>query len=113
MNVHTHNVQIVNDAMGNPLVAILPYTDYVHLLQEHNKPEPTVPHEVVGFVIVDGLSPLQAWRKYLNITQNEVAQRLGISQPAYVKYEKAEHLKPNIKEKVARALKLDPIQLDF
>ncbi|WP_439241288.1 helix-turn-helix domain-containing protein [Lonepinella sp. BR2474] len=113
MNVHTHNVQIVNDTMGNPLVAILPYTDYVDLLQENKKPEPTVPHEVVGLVVVDGLSPLQAWRKYLNITQSEVARRLGISQPAYAKYEKAKQLKSAIKEKVAKALKLAPIQLDF
>jgi transcriptional regulator with XRE-family HTH domain len=33
--------------------------------------------------IVDGATPIRAWREHLNLTQEEVAKRMGISQPAF------------------------------
>lgn len=81
MNAPT-DVQIINDADGNPAFVVIPYAQYVA-----QKIEPDlIPHEVVGR-IVDGATPIRAWREHLNLTQDEVAKRMGISQPAFAQQE--------------------------
>jgi len=45
-----------------------------------------IPHEVV-IRITDGALPVQAWREYLNLTQDEVAERMGVSQSAFAELE--------------------------
>lgn len=42
--------------------------------------EGTVPGEVVHLMIVDGLSPLAAWRKYRGLSQAALARKAGLSQ---------------------------------
>lgn len=42
--------------------------------------EGTVPGEVVHFTIVDGLTPLGAWRRYRGLSQAAVAAKAGLSQ---------------------------------
>ena len=37
---------------------------------------------------------IKAFREHLNYTQQEISDYLGISQPAYVKYEKGETVVP-------------------
>lgn len=49
--------------------------------------EVVLPHEVVKMSTIGGLSLIRAWREYLGLTQDEVARRIGISQPAYAKIE--------------------------
>lgn len=49
--------------------------------------EVTLPHEVVKMSTLGGLSLIRAWREHLGLTQEEVARRMGISQPAYAKLE--------------------------
>lgn len=46
-----------------------------------------IPHEVVS-LIVDGEPPVRAWREHLNLTQDEVAKRMGISQPAFAQQDR-------------------------
>jgi len=41
-----------------------------------------VPHEVMRLHVVDGLTLRRAWRESLGLTQAEVAERMGITQPA-------------------------------
>ena len=41
-----------------------------------------LPFEVRRMIIVEGMSSLKAWVFYRNITQVEIADKLGISQPA-------------------------------
>jgi len=36
---------------------------------------------------IGGLSLIRAWREHLGLTQEEVARRMGITQPAYAKIE--------------------------
>ena len=55
-------------------------------LESAGQVEPTIPHAVVSSV-VDGLSPVRAWREYLKFTQLEVADKLGVSQSAYAQME--------------------------
>ncbi|RKP50950.1 helix-turn-helix domain-containing protein [Trinickia fusca] len=71
-----------------------------------------IPHEVVSRT-VDGATPLRAWREHLDLTQAEVAERLGISQSAYAQQENSERLRKSSREKIAAALGITAAQLDF
>jgi DNA-binding XRE family transcriptional regulator len=42
--------------------------------------EATVPGEVVHSMIVDGMSPIAAWRKYRGLSQAALAKKAGLSQ---------------------------------
>lgn len=60
------------------------------MIAEPRVPEgDAVPHEVVRLTVVDGLTLRRAWREYLGLTQAEVAERMGITQPALSQLEAA------------------------
>ncbi len=107
MNAPT-NIQILKGADGNPAFAVIPYGDYLELTK---RSEPTIPNEVVGKVINQEMTPVRAWREYLGLTQAEVAQRLGVSQSAYAQQEAKEHVRKTTRDKIARALRIEPAQL--
>ena len=107
MNAPT-DVQIINDAEGNPAFVVIPYAQYVA-----QKIEPDlIPHEVVSR-IVDGSTPIRAWREHLNLTQEEVAQRLGISQSAFAQQEAVNKPRRTTREKIAKAFGINPGQLEL
>ncbi|TWC71720.1 helix-turn-helix domain-containing protein [Herbaspirillum sp. SJZ099] len=108
MNAST-NVQMINGPDGKPAFVVLPYDEYVRLYQKEKN---LIPNEVIG-ATVEGATPLRAWREHLKLTQAEVAQRLGISQPAYAKQENSETLRPATIAKIAAALGITSEQLDF
>lgn len=105
------NIQILKDPAGHPAFAVIPYAEYLSLSGQQSKP--TIPNEVVGKVVLDGVSPLRAWREYLGLTQAEVAQRLGISQPAYAVQENSEKLRKTSRARIAQALGVAFEQIDF
>lgn len=74
--------------------------------------EALIPHEVVGLWLKDSISLIAAWRKYKKLSQQELADRLGISQPAMAQIENP-GAKPQRKtlQKVAAALGLSVEQL--
>jgi DNA-binding XRE family transcriptional regulator len=78
---------------------VIPYTQYV---AQNLSNSDLTPNEVVSR-IVDGVSPIRAWRGYLHLTQGEVANRLGISQPAYAQQETVAKPRRAIREKIAAA----------
>ena len=102
------NVQILKDAEGKPAFAVIPYSDYLRLPQRR---EPTIPNDVVGKVVNEEMTPVRAWREHLGLTQADVAQRLGISQSAYAQQEAKESVRKSTREKIARALGIEPEQL--
>jgi DNA-binding XRE family transcriptional regulator len=75
---------------GTPAFAVIPYAEYLRLV-EHTGGRPdeevTLPHEVVKMSTLGGMSLLRAWREHLELTQEEVARRMGITQPAYARIE--------------------------
>ena len=71
-----------------------------------------IPHEVVSR-IVDGATPIRAWREYLELTQEQVAGRLGISQPAYAQQESVARPRKLTRERIAQAFGIRPDQLDI
>lgn len=108
MNTPT-NVQIINGADGRPAFVVLPYADYIA-----SRPrDDLVPNEVVGYMVKEGMTAIAAWRKHLDLTQAEVAQRLGISQSAYAQQETAERPRKATREKIAQALGIPAQSLDL
>ena len=88
------NVQIIAKN-GKPEWAVIPFQDYKKIqealedaedikeIEEHLKAisegnEITVPGEVT-FAILDGTSPIRAWREYRQIKMNELSEKVGIS----------------------------------
>ncbi|CAH0207767.1 transcriptional regulator with XRE-family HTH domain [Pseudomonas frederiksbergensis] len=71
-----------------------------------------IPHEVVSH-IVDGAPPVRAWREHLNLTQDEVARRMGISQPAFAQQETVAKPRKATREKIAAAFGITANQLEL
>ena len=75
---------------GKPAFAVVPYAEYLRLMKyADGRPdeEVTLPHEVVKMSTLGGMSLIRAWREYQGLTQEEVARRMGITQPAYARIE--------------------------
>lgn len=109
MNAPT-NIQTINGPDGKPAYVVIPYADYV---EQYARDKDLVPHEVARRVLVDDVPPLRAWREYLGLTQAEVAERLGISQPAYAQQEGKPSIRKSTRDKIAAALGITVAQLDF
>ncbi|WP_055129000.1 helix-turn-helix domain-containing protein [Pseudomonas mediterranea] len=107
MNVPT-DIQIINDAEGNPEFVVIPYAQYV---AQKLEPE-LIPHEVASR-IVDGATLIRAWREHLNLTQDDVARRLGISQPAFAQQESVAKPRRATREKIAAAFGIHADQLEL
>jgi len=108
MNAPT-KVQIINGADGRPAFVVLPYADYI-ASRPH---EDLVPNDVVGYMVKEGLTAIAAWRKHLDLTQAQVAERLGITQSAYSQQEAAERPRKATRERIAAALGIPAQSLDL
>ncbi|OGO17255.1 MAG: XRE family transcriptional regulator [Chloroflexi bacterium RBG_16_48_8] len=89
------NVQIINKN-GRPEWAIIPYDEYIRLKEEAEmlqdvadfdaakealeQGEELIPSEVT-FAILDGENPIRIWRNFRALTQQELADKAGISKP--------------------------------
>ncbi|MFH1077604.1 MAG: helix-turn-helix transcriptional regulator [Pseudomonadota bacterium] len=88
------NVQII-EKNGKPEWAVIPFSEYkkfqealedaedIKDIEKNFKAiqegkEITVPGEVT-FAILDGISPIRAWREHKKIKMNELAKKVGIS----------------------------------
>ncbi len=105
------DVQIIQQA-GQPAFAVLPYAQYLELVGAGDDDSTYIPHEVVGLCIEKELSLIAAWRVYKKFTQSELAERMGVSQPALAQIEKlgARPQKRTL-EKAAAALGVSVAQL--
>ena len=103
------NVQIIKGPDGQPAFVVIPYDEY---LAQANAGHGLIPHDVVSRT-VDGATPVRAWREHLGLTQAELANRLGISQPAYAQQENSKRLRKSSRQKIANALGIVDEQLDF
>ena len=89
------NIQVI-ERNGNPEWAIIPYKDYLRLVEEAEmlndvldydmaieavkQGEELVPGEV-AYAILDGESPIRVWREYRGYTQQQLSEAAGISKP--------------------------------
>ncbi|GAB1669035.1 helix-turn-helix transcriptional regulator [Mannheimia haemolytica] len=106
------NIQYLNNEEGKPAFAVLPIAT-LEWLNIKTAIETGIPSAVAGIALDNNYSALRAWREYLGLTQEEVAQRLGISQSAYSQHENAKNLRKTTRIKIAYALGLNEEQLDF
>ena len=96
---------------GIPVAVVIPYNDYLAYVYPELA-EPLTPHEVVKKYFGEGKSLIQAWREYLNLTQEDVAGRLGIKQSSYQQMEKkTARPRPATLKKIAAAFDIDPALL--
>ena len=82
---------------GKPEWAVLPYEEYLHLVEQSEMLEDIrdydaakaaiergedelIPSEVV-FAILDGENPIKVWREFRDLTQQQLAEAVGISKP--------------------------------
>lgn len=72
---------------GKPAFAVIPYEEFLQLYPQL-KEEKTIPHEVVRKIIKQDVSRIRAWREYLGLTQEELANRLNITQAALSQFQK-------------------------
>ena len=85
MKAHTA-VQIIKQD-DKPMFAVIPYEQYLTLIQSADE-DVYLPNEVVGLQIEKGLSLIAAWRHYKSLSQLQLADLMGISQPAIAQIEK-------------------------
>jgi DNA-binding XRE family transcriptional regulator len=78
MIAHT-KPQIINDEKGQPAFAVVPYAEYMALLDDEDS-RITLPHEVVKYIAVKGYSPLKSWRLFRGYSQEVMAEKLNVSQ---------------------------------
>ena len=112
----THIDHQIIEHNGKPLFVIVPYEEYKKLTEdkhiESEDKEVTFPHEVVEKSIIEDKGLIRAWREYKNISQEEMANRMGITQAAYSQMEKPKaRLRIKTLEKIAAALEVDIEQL--
>jgi DNA-binding XRE family transcriptional regulator len=97
---------------GEATHAVVPYAQFMDLLKLAQN-EPTIPHEVVS-MIVDGVSPVRAWREHLKISQQDMADRLSVTQPTYQAKEKlGANFRKKTSEQLAEALGITLEQLNI
>lgn len=108
-----NNLQYIRDEQGKPLYVILPIAEFEKLanvdeygfqIEDEDNDEweeipyekadndnAVIPFEVVNIKIEQQVNLLGAWRIYRNLSQQEVAERLGISQAAISQMEQADN----------------------
>lgn len=96
------NIQFLTDENGNRQSAVIPIELFNKLMEsadidELYEPIPfapgandgeTIPHEVVGIQMKKGVTLQAAWRLYRGLSQDDVAEALGISQAGVANMEK-------------------------
>jgi len=73
----------------------------------------TIPNEVVGAMVKMDKTPLQAWREYLQLSEQELALRSGISEMQLVEMEKQPSINKSRLKSIAAELGLNVEQLNI
>jgi len=89
------SVQVI-EKDGKPEWAVIPYEEYERLMEEAEmlqdvraydeakkaiaEGEELIPSEVT-YAILDGLNPVRVWREHRGLTQQQLAEAVGISVP--------------------------------
>ena len=102
--------QTINGADGQPMFVVVPYNVFVERFEQAGD---LVPHDVARLMFEEGMTAARAWRTHMQLTQEEMAQRLGSSQSAYAQLEASTKLRKTSLEKIAMALGIRPALLDI
>ena len=103
--------QIIEDN-GQPLFVLVPYAEYVASLNRETGASPVIPLAVSKAANMEEKSLVRAWREYKGFSQADVAERMGISRPAYAQLEaKGANLRATTMHRLAVALDVQREQL--
>lgn len=120
------NAQVIHDKEGKPEYFVIPYELYLSLLTQlednetlmplpfemSDENDVTVPHEVVGISVEQNVSLQAAWRIWRGLSQQDVAEKLGISQSAVSQLESPDSRpQKRTREKLAALYDCQPEQL--
>lgn len=116
------NIQLI-ERDGKPEWAVLPYAEYLALLEQaeeledirdfdaanaaiENGEDELIPSEVV-YAILDGENPIKIWREFRGLTQAQLAEAAGISKPYLSQIETGKRKgATEVLSAIAKALKL-------
>lgn len=71
--------------------AVVPLEQFTALMEQAGETDSlTIPNEVVSRHIVEDLPMIRAWREYLDVSQQELASRLNVSQSQVAQWERPE-----------------------
>ncbi len=102
----------VIEEKGRPLFVLVPYAEYVASLDRESEESATLPLAVSKAAAMEDKSLVRAWREYKGLSQAEVAERMGISRPAYAQLEvKKARLRASTLHRLAVALEVQWEQL--
>ena len=113
MKALTDNVQILRDKNGNPAFVVMPVSDYEALVFGKKSEDVYFPIEVSEKVLVNGYTLVKAWREYLELSQEEMAKKLKVTQGNYSKLEARKTHKKETREKLAEAFGISVEQLEM
>ena len=97
---------------GQPLFVIVPYKEYLSFVSPESDESVSIPLAVSKAANMEDKSLVRAWREYKGFSQAEVAERMGISRPAYAQMEeKGANLRTATVHRLAAALGVECAQL--
>ncbi|SMM97793.1 DNA-binding protein [uncultured Candidatus Thioglobus sp.] len=112
MRQHINEQIIIHN--GVPTFVVVPFDEYQALKKQKSADwwGDDTPHEVVGSIEIDGLNSIKAWRLFLKLTQQQVADRASMKQSAYARIENNKVLpKQSTLNKIAQSLGVSLDQL--
>ena len=98
-------------AHGQPSHVLVPIEDWDALFLKSVADGHTFVPLDVGEAVLDGHTPLKAWRNHKRLTQEELAERMGVTRSCYAQMEQAESPRKYTLEKAAAALGIKLPQL--
>ncbi|KFK92855.1 MULTISPECIES: helix-turn-helix domain-containing protein [unclassified Serratia (in: enterobacteria)] len=115
-------MQYINDETGKPQYVVLPIAEYEKLIDAQDTWEDvsytpskhddvTVPNAVVNLMVSQEVSLLAAWRIYRDLSQYDVAEKLGTTQSTVSQWEASERPQKRTREKLAALYDCLPEQL--
>ena len=96
---------------GQPSHVLVPIADFDALMKKSVADGHTFVPLDVGEAVMDGAAPLKAWRNHKRLTQEEVAERMGVTRSLYAQMEKSGRPRQATLAKAAAALGVDLAQL--
>ena len=103
----THKANIpypILSTNGQPSHVLVPIEDFDALMKKSVADGHTFVPLDVGEAVLDGDTPLKAWRNHKRLTQAEMGGRMGVTRSSYAQMEKSERPQKATLEKAAAAL---------